>query len=428
MRKLPTLIALAAAAVVAAFVAYAWHADDRGAEDRGAHAGPLAVAGSAVEQGRYLAAAADCVGCHTVPGGAAYAGGVPFRLPFGTIYSTNLTPDRETGLGAWSDEDFLRAVRGGVAPGGRHLYPAHPYPSYAAMARDDVLAIRAYLASLPPVRSRAPGSELRFPFSQRWLMPLWNALYLDGRRFEADARHDSTWNRGAYLATALGHCGECHTPRNAGYALRGDRPLAGAVTQGWKAYDITADAESGVGAWTAAALQEYLASGHARGHGAAAGPMKEVVAYSTSQLTADDRAALATYLLGGAAPGGRATQAEAGAAAASPPRGLAGTLGESLYAGACASCHPLAAVPAPAYYADLRGSRTVRDPQGTNLLRLLADGSPHGAGDSTAMPAFGRGYTDTERAALANYVLAAWGNLPPGLTPNDARHAAAASR
>jgi mono/diheme cytochrome c family protein len=340
-------------------------------------------------------------------------------MPFGTIYSSNLTPDPGAGIGAWSDEEFLRAVRGGVGRGGRHLYPAHPYASYAAMARKDVLAIKAYLSTLPASANAVPDSALRFPYSQRWLMPLWNAIFLGGTRFKADSGRDEDWNRGAYLATALGHCGECHTPRNVAYALRSGRALTGAVTQGWKAYDITAT-DAGLGTWTDAALTEYLATGHADGHGSAAGPMKEVVAYSTGQLTREDRAALVGYLLGTrAATGSSPSPATATASAAPTPGGV----GAKLYAGVCACCHSLDPKAATGSYSNLAGARTVRDPEGTNVLRLLSTGSPHGVGLGTAMPEFGQGYSDTERAALANFVLAQWGHLAPKLTPNDAQRA-----
>ncbi len=406
---------------IVGFAVYAWYEYGRGAGDAGPFAGPLAVPGTPVERGRYLATAADCMPCHTRPGGAAFAGGRAFRLPFGTIYATNLTADSATGIGGYSEEEFVRAVRSGIGRGGRHVYPAHPYTSYAAMARDDVLAIRAYLLSIPAVPSEAPASDLRFPFSQRWLMPLWNALYRGRAGYRPDAAHDEQWNRGAYLATALGHCGECHTPRNAAFGLQRSRQFAGAVTQGWKAYDITPSAESGIGGWSPDALAQYLQEGHANGHGVAAGPMQEIVAYSTSRLSADDRAALVAYLLAGATPKAPVATTPTGAAPTTT-----GGLGAALYSGTCAGCHPLSGASSLSSFADLRGARTVRDPQGTNLLQLLGKGSAHGAGGAASMPGFGRSYTDTERAALANFVLAAWGGIAPALTPNDARRGSVA--
>jgi mono/diheme cytochrome c family protein len=422
MRRPALAILGAMVLAIAGFATYAWYEDGRGAGDSGPAAGPLAVPGTAVERGRYLATAADCMPCHTRPGGTEFAGGRAFRLSFGTIYATNLTPDAATGIGGYSEEEFVRAVRSGIGRGGRHVYPAHPYTSYATMARDDVLAIRAYLMSIPAVASEAPASDLRFPFSQRWLMPLWNALYRDRAGYRPDAAHDEQWNRGAYLATALGHCGECHTPRNTAFGLKRSRQLAGAVTQGWKAYDITPSAESGIGGWSRDALAQYLREGHASGHGVAAGPMQEVIGYSTGRLSAEDRDALVAYLLPGAAPKPAVATTPTGAVPAT-----AGGLGAALYSGTCAGCHPLSADSSLSAFADLRGARTARDPQGTNLLQLLGEGSAHGAGGASSMPGFGRGYSDTERAAIANFVLAQWGGVAPALTPNDARKASAAN-
>ena len=346
-------------------------------------------------------------------GSLEFAGGVAFTLPFGTIYSSNLTADADTGLGGWTDEDFVAAVRSGIARGGRHLYPAHPYTTYAGMARNDVLAIKAYLDGLPAVKHAVPASELSFPYSQRGLLPLWNAFYQPPVGFKSDPGHDGNWNRGAYLANALGHCGECHTPRNFAYALRSEQALSGATTRGWKAYDITS---TGLAGWTLEALDAYLATGHAPGHGTTAGPMKEVVAFDTAQLTADDRRALVQYLLG---------SHQAPAAPAVPIKSVAdpASLGANLYAGTCAGCHALDAGTAAAAPGDLRGASSVRDPSGTNVLRLIAEGSPHGSDAGAAMPAFARAYSTAERAALANFVLAQWGGLTPKLTPNDAEAA-----
>ncbi len=410
MRNLKlALIVIALAGI--GFIGFAKYRDGQARVDHGAAEGPLALTGTVVERGRYLAAAADCIACHTVPGGDEYAGGVAFRLPFGTLYSSNLTADPETGLGGWTDDEFVDAVRVGMARNGRHLYPAHPYSTYAGMARNDVLAIKAYLASLPAVKNTVPVNELSFPYSQRALLPLWNALYLPPVGFKADPGRDESWNRGAYLANALGHCGECHTPRNAAYALKAGHALAGAVTRGWKAYDIT---PTGLAGWTAEALEAYLATGHAPNHGIAAGPMKAVVAFDTGQLTVEDRRALAHYLLGDAPQ----TAAVSVQGAADPA-----SVGAHLYAGACAGCHALDAHGGGVDSARLAGASSVRDPAGTNVLRLLVDGSSHGGETALAMPVFARGYSDAERAALANYVLAQWGGLKPKLTSNDAKAA-----
>jgi mono/diheme cytochrome c family protein len=281
------------------------------------------------------------------------------------------------------------------------------------MARNDVVAIKAYLDSLPAVKQVVPASELSFPYSQRSLLPVWNAFFQGPVGFKPDPGHDEAWNRGAYLANALGHCGECHTPRNAAYAPKPAQALAGAVTRGWKAYDIT---PAGLAGWTAEALEAYLATGHAADHGLAAGPMKEVVAFDTGQLTAADRHALVQYLIGG-------RQAPPAAAVAIKSVADPASVGANLYAGACAGCHALEG-PAADASRNLRGASSVRDPGGTNVLRLLAEGSPHGGDAGVAMPAFSRAYSAAERAALGNYVLAQWGGLTPKLTANDAEAAA----
>jgi mono/diheme cytochrome c family protein len=247
-------------------------------------------------RGEYLARAADCIACHTIPGGQPFSGGVAFRMPFGTIYSSNITADKETGIGAWSDDDFERALHAGVGRNGEPLNPAFPYTSYTALSRDDILAIKAYLFSLPVAYAPAKPNELSFPYNQRWGLSYWNALFLRKERFQSERGKSDAWNRGAYLATALGHCNECHTPRNILYALKHDRELAGEVLQGWKAYNITSDKTYGIGGWTDQQMADYFGKGHADGRGAASGPMGEVVQNSLQYLTSEDIAALVTAI------------------------------------------------------------------------------------------------------------------------------------
>jgi mono/diheme cytochrome c family protein len=372
----------------------------------------------AKSRGAYLARAADCIACHTVSGGAAYAGGVAFRLPFGTLYSTNITPDPDTGIGGWSDEDFVRAVREGTGPGGHALYPAFPYTSYTAMSREDVLAIKQYLFTLAPVHAPARANELAFPFSQRWAVALWKAAFFRSHRFAADASKSEGWNRGAYLATALGHCGECHTPRNAAYALESDHAFAGAEQQGWRAYNITSDAGAGIGAWSETAVFSYLKAGRADGHGSAGGPMAEAVQYSLQYLEDGDMAALVGYLRSvPGRSGGEAVRVER-----APPRTLASTPispsasetsepGAHLFAGACASCHAWNGAGYGLNYGALLGARSVNDPRGGNVTQAILEGTTlrlAGAG-AVVMPAFAGGYSDEEIAALANFVIGHFG-------------------
>ncbi len=251
---------------------------------------------SLIERGQYLARAADCEACHTAEGGEPFAGGRAFVLPFGTLYATNITPDKETGIGNYSDANFLDAVHKGIAPGNEKLYPAMPFTSYAYMTDADVGAIKAYLFSLKPVHAPDRENSLSFPFNQRSLMGIWALLFNPDKRFEPRTGRDPQWNRGAYLVEAMEHCGECHTPRNLLQALDQRQKFAGTVQAGWRAYNITSDPKSGIGAWSEADLAHYLAIGHADGRGTATGPMGEAVDNSLRYLTESDITAMVTYL------------------------------------------------------------------------------------------------------------------------------------
>src|SRR5580704_579482 len=251
---------------------------------------------SVVERGEYLTRAADCVVCHTAEGGAPFAGGRGFVLPFGTLYSTNITPDVETGIGRYTDANFLDAVHKGIGRDNTKLYPAMPYASYTYMSDADALAIKAYLFTLRPVRASAPPNTLVFPFNQRSLMSVWSVLFNPNRRFEPNIERSAEWNRGAYLVEAMEHCGECHTPRNLFFALNNRKKFSGTVQAGWRAYNITPDRSGGVGDWSDADLASYLSVGHADGRGTASGPMGEAVDESLSHLKSSDISAMVTYL------------------------------------------------------------------------------------------------------------------------------------
>src|SRR6202043_1420413 len=234
--------------------------------------------------------------CHTAPGGAAYAGGLAFPLPFGTLYSTNITPDKDTGIGSYSDQDFLDALRRGKRRDGAHLYPAMPFTSYTYITDADGLAIKAYLFSLPAVHATAPDDTLKFPYNQRWAMVFSSALFNANARFAPNTDRSAEWNRGAYIAEALAHCGECHTPRSLALALDNRKKFAGAVTAGWRAFNISSDKTTGIGAWRDQDLASYLATGHADGRGTASGPMGEAVDHRLSRLAPEDIRAVVAYL------------------------------------------------------------------------------------------------------------------------------------
>ena len=378
-------------------------------------------ASDVIARGKYLTQAADCVACHTEEGGQEFVGGRPFKLPFGVMYAPNITPDPETGIGAWSDEEFIKAMHEGVGRGGKKLYPAFPYASYTFLTNDDVLAIKAYLFSLPAVKNTPPENALEFPFNQRSLMTIWAALFNPNERFKPTPEQSAEWNRGAYLVEALGHCGECHTPRNLMQALNNDKKFSGAVAQGWKAYNITSDSASGVGEWTNEQLAQYLSSGHADGRGTATGPMGEAVDLSLRHLSPSDINSMVAYLRTvPAVSNGSSSSKAAGAAPADHKQSLAqnpDARGKQIFAGACQSCHDWDGSGPLTSYATITGSRTVNDPSAVNVAQVVLNGAQRVGNDGTVfMPAFGHAYTDTEIAAVANYVTGRFGGQQSDLT------------
>jgi mono/diheme cytochrome c family protein len=432
LRRLAKIAAGLVVAVVVALGAFAaWRLVDRDPEISAADVAPTP---ELIARGEYLVKAADCAACHSVPGGKPFAGGLAFSLPFGTIYSTNITPDKATGIGSWSDNDFVRALHEGVAKDGSHLYPAFPYTSYTGLSRDDAVAMKAWLFTVAPVNVPARPNGLSFPFNQRWTLAFWNIAFLDQHRFRPDPAATEVQNRGAYLATALGHCGECHTPRNAGFAMETGRQFGGALLQGWHAYNITSD-PYGIGGWSDVQIADYLRRGHAPGRGSAAGPMAEAVADSLQYLTADDTKAVVAYLRRvqpqAGTPGTQIDPAPAAMTASTAwvpgPRDSKTVLGMTvlggrIFEGACASCHAWNGNGRQTDYAALAGSQAVNDPQGVNVIQVLLAGADlrtrHGTG---YMPSFGAAYTDEELAAVANYVIGHFGGKEGQVTADFVR-------
>ena len=434
MRRITTTAI--AAIILAAIGFFAW---------RTFNPGPLAFAGSStvaladyhqanptgvppglakadiVKRGEYLARAADCMVCHTAPGDAEYAGGLAFPLPFGTLYSTNITADKSTGIGNYSDQEFLDAVQRGIRKDGARLYPAMPYTSYTFMTDADVLAIKAYLFSLPAVARQNERNTLQFPFDQRWSMIFWSWAFNPNTRFAPNTEKSPEWNRGAYVAEALAHCGDCHTPRNPAFALDNRRKFAGAVAAGWRAYDITSDKGTGIGSWSDEEIFSYLANGHAMGRGTASGPMGEAVDHSFSQMDPADIRALVAYLRSIPAIASSEPATIAAPAPASPKEGgaVADTLGRKVFAQACVSCHSWTGVSALSPYATISGSRAVNDPNATNIAQIVISGTRRFTPGAMSMPAFGSTYTDTEIAAVANYVTGRFGSAASKLTAKD---------
>jgi len=395
-------------------------ANYEGADPTGAPA-DLAKA-DAVKRGEYLARAADCLVCHSAPGGRSYAGGLAFPLPFGVLYSTNITADKETGIGSYSDQEFLDAVRRGVRKDGARLYPAMPFTSYTYLTDADALAIKAYLFSLPGVREANRTNTLTFPFNQRWSMSFWSLAFNPDTRFAPNSAKSPEWNRGAYIAEALAHCGECHTPRNLAFALDNRKKFAGALTAGWRAFNITADKGAGVGAWSDDGLFAYLSSGHAKGRGTASGPMGEAVDHSFSQMAPADIQALVAYVRSVPAAASAEPETIAPPAPSSPKEGgaVSDALGKKVFEQACVSCHGWSGVSAISPYATISGTRAVNDPSATNVAQIVISGSRrHTPPGVMSMPAFGSIYSDTEIAAVANYVTARLGSAPSKVTAKE---------
>jgi mono/diheme cytochrome c family protein len=373
---------------------------------------------SQLERGRYLTLVADCGACHTDSGGKPFAGGRPIQTPFGTVVAANITPDRETGIGNWSDAQFEAAVRLGRTEDGSRLYPAMPYPYYTRMTKADVLAIRAYLNTLPAVHHPVESNQLPFPFDIRAGMRLWDALYFTPGSYKPDPRKSAEWNRGAYLVRGPGHCGACHTPKT---PLGGDRDhqhLQGYSTQGWFAPDITDSSTLGLGNWSAEDIVTYLKSGHNR-FAAATGPMGEEVADSSSEMTDADLKAIATFLKTepGGSPGTQPVSAHDPAMVA----------GAAIYQDLCSACHRADGTGVPYLIPDLAHSSSVASREPTSVLRVLLHGAQSVSTDreptGPAMPAFGWQLSDAQIAAVATYVRNSWGHAAPA-TGADAAHKA----
>jgi len=356
-----------------------------------------------IEKGRYLATAADCFACHTVPGaGKPFAGNRPIETPFGNITSSNITPDGDTGISSWSDDQFDAAVRKGVRPDGSRLYPAMPYTAYTRMSREDVLAIRAYLATVEPVHQPVKANTLPFPFNIRTAMRVWDALYFTEGEFKPDNRQSAAWNRGAYLVQGPGHCAACHTPKS---FLGGDKHsegFRGSSLQGWFAPDITADQRQGLGQWSEADVALYLKTGHNR-LSAATGPMAEEVADSTSQLTDDDLKAIAVYLKS------LPEQQDAAAAPADPAVMAAG---QAVYRDQCSACHGLDGRGVAMLFPSLVQSSLAHASDPTSAIRLVLRGGRSVATDAEptapAMPSFGWQLKDEQVAAVLSYIRTTW--------------------
>ena len=367
-----------------------------------------------IARGKALAEAADCASCHTADPARPFAGGKRIDTPFGGIYSPNLTPDRETGLGAWSDEDFRRALRDGVAPSGSRYYPAFPYPYFTKLTRGDILAIRAYLATLAPVHSVTPPPELRWPLNYRIVMRAWNYLFFRPGLLEPNQSKSQQWNRGAYLVEGAAHCGACHTPKNMFGANRPGQAYGGGLVQGWFAPRLDGATRSGLKSWSADDLVEYLQSGR-NGRSHADGPMAEVVVNSTSKMTDSDVQAIAAYL--------KDLPAGSPEPVVTPPPPAQMADGEKLYRGACIACHEVDGSGSPRIYPPLPGNANLQSADASSTLRIILDGAETvttaRAPNSGSMPAYDAKLSDQQIADVATYIRNSWGNAASAVTPAE---------
>lgn len=393
-----------------------------------------------LRRGEYLAHAGDCAACHTAPGGKPFAGGLPLATPLGNVYSTNITPDPETGIGRYTYEDFARAMREGVARDGSPLYPAMPYTAYAKINDADMQALYAYFlqGGVSAVKQANRDSDIAWPLNMRWPLAVWNWLFHEDQPYQPDPKQSESWNRGAYLVQGLAHCGTCHTPRGLAFQEQAldekkDDFLAGASLGGWYAFNITPDNHSGIGGWSDAELMQYLKGENVPGKGPATGPMGEAVQHSFQHLDESDLQAMIEYLRSIRPVKG--DELKARFQWGTPAEQVIALRGQDfdpqtrddgarLYLGNCASCHSWTGEGVKdGYYPMLLQNTTVGASQVDNLIQVVLNGVHRQAGERELfMPGYADVLDDQQIATLVNYLTRQFGN--PDVKVDNARVAA----
>ncbi|MHB8455625.1 MAG: c-type cytochrome [Acidiferrobacterales bacterium] len=368
-----------------------------------------------VQWGEYLARAGDCQACHTDKNHilAPFAGGNRLNTPFGYMLTPNITPDRDTGIGRWSGSDFYRALHDGVNKRGEDMYPTMPYLFDTKVSRKDIDAIYAYLKTVKPVKNAVNVNHLRFPYNQRQSLIAWRALYFHKGTFKPDTARSAVWNRGAYLVEGLGHCSDCHSPRNSLGAIEKKRKFSGALLNGWYGLNLTSDLGTGLGSWTAMDIATYLKTGAFHGKTTAIGPMREVVQDSTRYLSDDDLKAIGEYL--------KSLSPISRPGSGVKPDEFTRKQGARLYVENCAGCHQREGTGVYGEVPPLAGNGAVIAPDPSDVIRVIIRGIPE-RGSYLPMPSFAlrsapsfapRQLTDAEIAEISNYIRTSWGNAAP---------------
>jgi mono/diheme cytochrome c family protein len=368
-----------------------------------------------LRRGQYLVVAGDCISCHLRDAGEPLAGGLGLKTPFGVIYTPNITSDEQTGVGNWTSDQFYRAMHDGIDDGGKNLYPAFPYPWFRLVSREDDDAILAFLKTTPAVKYTPPKNKLPFPLNFRSTVKGWNLLYLNAHDFQTDPSQSSEWNRGAYLVNGLGHCGGCHTPKNALGADKSKQKFYGATLENWVAPDLTANDRTGIGAWSIDDVAEFLRNGR-NAHAGAGSAMADVITNSTSLMSDVDRHAIAVYLK---------SQAPSPKVANAQPNSGAMRRGAEIYSDACASCHLENGVGQPRYFPPLGPNAMLQQADPIGLEHLILAGARIGIGPSRpsplTMPSFAWKLNDEEVADVATFIRNSWGNRAAAVSVSDVR-------
>ncbi|MGX7005656.1 c-type cytochrome [Caballeronia sp. KNU42] len=424
--KRKSLFALSAVVVITAAAAAAalWSGGDTFHSFRsgGAVAAVPADQTELIKRGEYLARAGDCIACHTVRGGKTFAGGLPMLTPFGTLYTPNITPDDQYGIGKWTSDDFYRSIHLGRSKDGSLLYPAMPFTAYTKVTRADSDAMFAYMRSVPPVNVPSRPHELRFPFNQRNMLIGWRVLFFSEGEFKPDPTKSVEWNRGAYLIEGLGHCSMCHTSINAMGGPVSSAAFGGGLIplQNWYAPSLTSNKEAGLGDWDIKDINDLLKTGVSQ-RGAVFGPMAEVVHNSLQYLSDADINAMSTFLKSipqkGEAP--ETMQFETSAQFGSELL----QQGKKIYTENCAKCHAENGLGKPPAYPPLATNQSIQMPSAVNPIRMVlnggyppsTDGNPHPYG----MPPFAQALSDTEVAAVVTYIRMSWGNHGTPVSPQQ---------